>query len=144
MSGKVDPLSYISGRVSRDEYISRYIPEYPALVFINKNLALDSKIFFIDLGRRGYYCNRDYFFDDGLLHNIILKAHDSEEILSGFQKRGITHLLVFLPIFDKWVKDNCSTDKQEIVRAFFRNCTVSAFYKNDVGLNILKKKVLPN
>ncbi len=90
----------------------------------------------------GYYCNRDYFFDAGLQQSIISKAKDSEEILSGFQKMGVTHLLVFIPIFDKWVKDNCSTDKQELVRAFFMNYTVLAFYKNGVGLHVLNKKIL--
>jgi hypothetical protein len=140
--GKVDPLSYISGRISRDEYISNFIPEYPALKFINENLASDSKIFFIYLGRRGYYCDRDYYFNSGLLHRIILKARNPEEILSGFQKRGITYFLVSFPLFDKWVKDNCSVEKQGQVQAFFRNYTASAFYKNGVGLHTLKTKDL--
>ena len=140
--GKVDPLSYISGRISRDQYVSKYIPEYPALKFINENLALDSKILCIDLGRRGYYCDRKYFFDEGFLSSIISKGQDKEEILSGFQKKGITHILVFYPIFDKWVKNNYSKDKQELVKAFFRDCTVSAFYKNGVGLHVLKTDIL--
>lgn len=138
--GKVDPFSYVSGEISRDDYISKYIPEYPALKYINENLALDSKIFFIYLGKRGYYCDREYFFNPGLLHRIILKANDSEEILTEFQKRGFTHLLVLFPLFDEWVKNNCSIDKQKLVEAFFKEFTAPVFYKNGVGLHILKIK----
>lgn len=138
--GKVDPFSYISGRISRDEYISRYIAEYPALKYINENLASDSKIFFIYLGKRGYYCDKDYFFSPGLLHSIILKTNDSEEILTEFQKRRVTHLLVSFPLFDEWVKNNCSIDKQKRVESFFRDFTIPVFYKDGVGLHWLKGK----
>lgn len=134
---KVDPLSYVSGEISRDEYISKYIPEYPALKYINENLAMDSKIFFIDLGRRGYYCNRDYFFDTGLLHRIFIEANDPEEILAGFQKRGFSHILVYYPVFDKWVRNNFQAEKQDMVRDFFRNDTISEFSNNGVGLHAL-------
>ena len=140
--GRVNPLSYISGRINRDEYISKYIPEYPALKYINKNLPSGSKIFFIYLGKRGYYCDRDYVFDSGLLHRIIMKADNPGEILSGFQKRGITHLLVSYPIFDKWIKNNCSIQKQELVNKFFREYTVLAFYKDGIGLNILNQGIM--
>ena len=135
--GKVDPLPYISGKIDRDEYISNYIPEYPALKYINENLTQDSKIFFIHLGKRGYYCDRNYVFDLNLLKRI-LSAHDSEEILAGFRKRGITHLLIYFPLFDTWLKDNFLPDKQELIGFFFRNYSASIFYKNGAGLHILK------
>ncbi|NLA74057.1 MAG: hypothetical protein GX846_01025, partial [Deltaproteobacteria bacterium] len=70
----VRPVSYIMGSVTRDEYISRYVPEYPALQFTNKNLPHDSKILFVYLGRRGYYCDRDYVTDDSLFTGLILKS----------------------------------------------------------------------
>ena len=135
---KVDPLPSIKGRITRDEYISKFIPEYPALKYINENLPQDSKILFVYIGRRGYYCDRDYVTDEGMLPGIILNASKPEEILSLLQKRGITHILVSFPVFDKWVKDNCSTARQEMINAFFRGYTLPAFYKNSIGLNILK------
>ena len=140
--GKVDPLAYISGRINRDEYISKNVPEYHALKYINEKLPSDSKIFFIYIGRRGYYCERDYYYNQGLLNRIILKANNSKEILSGFRKRGITHILITYPIFDKWVKDNCSIQKQELVNKFFREYTVLTFYKDGIGLNILNEGIM--
>ncbi len=138
--GKVNPLPYITDKITRDEYISKYIPEYPAMKYINDNLPNDSKILFVYLGRRGYYCDRDYVTDEGLLPAIIIESGDSHEILSDLIKRGFTHLLVSLPVFDKWVKDNCPLDKQEMVKTFFREYTIPAYYENGVGLNRLFKK----
>ena len=40
---RIDPLSYISGRLSRDQYIERYRPEYAAIRFANKSLASDAE-----------------------------------------------------------------------------------------------------
>ncbi len=136
----VDPVPFISGRISRDEYISRFIPEYPALKYINTKVSTDAKIFFIYLGKRGYYCNRDYEFNPGFLHNLIIKARTSGDIFKGFRKKGFTHLLIFTPVFNKWVKDNCSIEKQKLIETFFREFTVSIFYRKGVVLNMLKIK----
>ncbi len=136
----VDPVPFISGRISRDEYISRFIPEYPALKYINTKVSTDAKIFFIYLGKRGYYCNRDYEFNPGFLHNLIFKARTPGDIFKGFRKKGFTHLLIFTPVFNKWVKDNCSIEKQKLIETFFREFTVSIFYRKGVVLNMLKIK----
>jgi hypothetical protein len=137
---KVNPLPYIMGRITRDEYISKYVPEYSALKFTNKTLPEDSKILFVYLGRRGYYCDRDYVTDEGLMPRSILEAANPEEISLRLKKRGITHILVSLPVFDKWLKENCSLDKQEMVKIFFKENTMPAFYENGIGLNILTKR----
>ncbi len=136
--GKVDPLPYISGKTTRDEYISVYIPEYPALKYINENLPSNSKIFFIYLGKRGYYCDREYIFNLGLLHRTILKANDSQELLAGFRDKSVTHLLVNFPVFKKWIRENCSIEKQELISIFFRDFTVLNYYKNGIGLYTIK------
>ncbi len=135
---RVNPVPYITGSVSRDEYISRHVVEYPVIKYVNENLPLDSKVFFIYLGRRGYYCDRDYYYNNGLLHRIIKKADRADEILTELQKRGITHLLISFPVFDKWVKENCPIQKLDMIKRFFTEHTVSTFYKNGIGLNTLE------
>lgn len=135
--GKVKALPYIMGRITRDEYISNFIPEYPALKYINENVSEDSNILFVYLGRRGYYCDRDYVTDERLFTEAILNADNPDSILSSLKKIGITHILVSLPVFDRWVKENCSPDKQGMLKTFFREKTRPAFYKNGIGLNIL-------
>lgn len=140
--GRVKPLTYITGSITRDEYITGFVPEYPALKFINKTLAEDSKILFVYLGRRGYYCDRDYVTDEALFTRAILTSSNPDFILSSLKKAGITHVFVSLPLFDKWVKENCSPDKQEMIKRFFREYTVPVFYENGIGLNLLQRKNL--
>jgi 4-amino-4-deoxy-L-arabinose transferase-like glycosyltransferase len=137
---KVKPFSYIMGRIIRDEYISKFVPEYPVLKYINKNVPKDSNILFVYLGRRGYYCDRDYVTDENLLTGTIMIADNPDSILSALKKRGITHILISLPVFDKWVKGNCSPDKQEMLKTFFSEYTIPVYYENGIGLNRLQTK----
>jgi hypothetical protein len=59
----VDPLSYLTGKYSRDQYITKYRPEYPAMQYINSRLDPDAVVLFLFLGDRGYYCERKYVLD---------------------------------------------------------------------------------
>jgi len=78
--------------------------------------------------------------DDALFTRAILTSNSPDMILSSLKKRGITHILVSLPVFDKWVKDNCSEEKQEMLKTFFREYTMPLFYENGIGLNELIKR----
>lgn len=133
----VDPFSYISGKTGRDEYIARFIPEYPALMFINHNLDSDAKLLFVFLGKRGYYCDKDYIFNVGIMRNLIRKAEKPKDIVAGLRKRGITHLLVYYPILERWMNDNFSQEKQELTRNFFRTCTRLLFHENGYGVSVI-------
>jgi hypothetical protein len=138
--GRVKPLPYIMGSITRDEYISEFVPEYPALKLVNKSLPDNSKILFVYLGRRGYYCDRDYVTDEALFTRAILTSNSPDMILSSLKKRGITHLLVSLPLFDKWVKYNCSEEKQGMLKTFFSEYTIPLYYEKGIGLNMLQKR----
>jgi 4-amino-4-deoxy-L-arabinose transferase-like glycosyltransferase len=130
----VEPLPFITGQVSRDEYISRYVPEYPALIYINDSLDSRAKVLFIFLGKRGYYCNREYIFDMEMLKELINDSRGPAHILTGLRDREITHLLVNERLFERWVKDNFGEDKQALVREFFREDVELLFYRNGFGV----------
>jgi hypothetical protein len=104
----VQPFSYLCGDVNRDEYIAKHRPEHPAMKFINEKLPSDVLIAFIFLGNRGYYCERDYVFGEGQLERIVKQANTSEAIHSALARSGITHLLVFDPLFGKWAMKSLS------------------------------------
>lgn len=107
----VQPFSYLCGEVSRDDYIANHRPEHPAMKFINEKLPSDVLIAFIFLGNRGYYCERDYVFGESQFERIVKQANTSEGIYSGLARSGITHLLVFDPLFGKWaMKSLCDKD----------------------------------
>ena len=133
----VAPLSFIAGKISHDAYISEYIPEYPALKYINSNLDSDAKILFIFLGRRGYYCDREYLFDMGMLKNIIVKSDEPKDILKGLKEKYITHLLVNYSLFGRWMKDNFSEKEILLTQQFFREYVVPIFYEKGFGVSAL-------
>lgn len=96
---KVDPFSYISGRLSRDEYLAKQIPEYPLLQHIKSKLPESAKILCIFMGWRGYYIDRPHSFDylgnaDGLLAWLKQPGMTAEQIGQRLKEKGFSHLLI--------------------------------------------------
>jgi hypothetical protein len=63
----VAPLGYLTGQESRTAYLTRALPEYLAFQYVNRELSPAAKIYLLFVGRRGYYCEREYFHDGGEL-----------------------------------------------------------------------------
>jgi hypothetical protein len=137
------PISYINGTLSRDEYISRFYPEHPGINYINKNLPSDSRILFIFLGKRGYYCEREYVLDNQVaLRRIIRKSDDPYRIREALRKSGITHLYIQMGLFEKWVQNNFDGKDKILLQKFFVTCTKPLYFKNGFGVFELRNECL--
>jgi hypothetical protein len=137
----VDPVPVITGSVTRDEYIEKYIPEYPAVRFINGNLDANVKVLLIYTGNRGYYCERDYIFDNdmGKMKQLFNRAQRHEKILEGFKKQGVTHMLINYRLFNKWIDGNFSGERrQDVIKDFLRFDLSLLFEKNGFVVLVLK------
>jgi hypothetical protein len=92
------PLNYLSGSESRDAYLTRALPEYAALQFINNNTEASAKIYLLFVGRRAYYCEREYFHDGGDLPGYLLAAvraaKNPGDVALSLKRQKITHLLM--------------------------------------------------
>ncbi len=99
---RVDPLPFLSGAVSRAEYLRGQIPDYDCYEFINEKLPPEAKLFFLYVGNDGYYCDRDYIYDTYFLgytvKQMIREASDPEAIRSAFREMGVTHLFINWPL----------------------------------------------
>jgi 4-amino-4-deoxy-L-arabinose transferase-like glycosyltransferase len=131
----VDPLSYLRGQVNRDEYISRYRPEYHALQYINHHLPSDARVLFMFLGDRGYYCEKDYVFGEGILGSVIGEAKSAEDVLSKLRSRRITHLLVNTYFLQRWAENNLSDGQKRSLNEFFGRYTRVFF--SETGFSVL-------
>jgi hypothetical protein len=131
----VEPFAYLRGQVSKDAYISKYRSEYPALQYINRHLPSNALILFIFVGNRGYYCERDYIFDEHLMGEVFLKSKPSEEMVRVLRDKGITHLLIYERLFERWIRDNLSDGERHVVREFFKKY-VRVLY-NERGFSVL-------
>jgi hypothetical protein len=93
-----EPFGYLSGSESRDTYLERMLPEYASFKYINSATAPTAKIYLLFVGRRGYYCERDYFHDGGdlpgYLLGVIRAAKSPDQIDQALKRKQITHLMV--------------------------------------------------
>lgn len=118
--GKVAPLSYLSGQVSRDEYIAQRRPEYPLIQYVNRNLPTDARLLCIFVGQRRYYFDRDINFDEGLLLRAVEKGRQPLGVFKYLHTRRISHLFVRLDLFQNWLVQNLNEDQRRDFVAFWQ------------------------
>lgn len=122
---EVDPFSYITGRLTRDEYLSKQLPEYPIMQYVNKNLPESAKILCIFMGNRGYYLQRQHFFDHYGNTKLLLSWLRSPEsnlaiILDNLQERKIDYLLIRTDLMAQWLY-NAGNHQQNLWNQLNRN-----------------------
>jgi 4-amino-4-deoxy-L-arabinose transferase-like glycosyltransferase len=122
----VEPLRYLSGDVSRDDYIQKFRPEYAAMRYINRHLPPDARVLGVFLGNRRYYCDRDLIFD-GTLEASIQSAASAEALGRMLRDKGFTHLVIRYDLFDKFILSRLSADRLNLFQAFIKNHTKSLF-----------------
>jgi hypothetical protein len=112
----------LAGRESREAYLTRLVPEYSIFHTINHELPLTAKIYLLFIGRRAYYCQRDYVHDGGelpgLLVSAIQSAQDSSEIEKTLERAGITHLMVREDLLVRFLNNNLSPNQHVLWNRF--------------------------
>ncbi|MDD3816235.1 MAG: glycosyltransferase family 39 protein [Desulfocapsaceae bacterium] len=113
---KVQPLTYLSGKTSKTDYISHFRPEYPVYQYANQHLSNNSKTLCVFSGNRGYYLNIPHSFDfhnnQSILCNTIKRASTPADILIYLQQNGFTHLIIRNDLWQQWLANNLSTEKR--------------------------------
>ena len=116
------PLAYVFHRESREAFLTRVLPEYDAFRYVNRELPPTAKIYLLFLGRKAYYCDRNYFHDGGELPGFLLtairtaqKTADIEKILKA---EGITHLMVREDLLKRFLGTNLSRVQGELWNKF--------------------------
>ena len=124
----VDPLSYLSGKVGREEYITRFRPEYPVMKFANVNLSSNDKILGLYLGNRRYYCDREIVFGEDFLTRSVIMTSSAEDLLNALVNRGFTHMMVHLDLMKQWL--GTLNDRERFIFANFFNRYLRVLNKN--------------
>lgn len=132
------PIDYITGKVTRDEYIQMYRPEYASFQYANKTLTDDAKIFGLYLGNRRYYSDIDISFSIKKLQHLAADANSGAYIAEKLAQKGFTHLLVSFSLFNYWVQKYSLHERQMLIE-FFDNYTVLEFSKDSFGLLSIKQ-----
>ncbi|MBA4368915.1 MAG: hypothetical protein C0403_14905, partial [Desulfobacterium sp.] len=130
----VEPMTYLTGQVDREQYIEKYHPEYAVMKYANQNLQRDAVILPVFTGNRYYYSDRKMIFNFSLLAKIIKETDRPEEILSELKKRGITHIMIGYELFNAWANNNFSKQEKISIERFFHKQIFYLYSKNGYGL----------
>ena len=134
----VDPFSYISGRLTRDEYITKYRPEYSIYQYINRQLPQNIKILALFLGNRRYYSDRELIFGINEFKKIVNQSNSEKILIKTLQKNGYTHLMIRYDLFNPWMNKQFNESKKELLKLFFDGFTRPVISKDGYGLFELK------
>ena len=134
----IQPFDYLSGKVDRNTYVSRYRLEQPVIVEANKILPKDAQVLCLSIGDRTYYVERSVhlaedFYDrkDG--------GYTEDDLLRKLSRYGTTHIIFHRDGYRNWVK----TLKNEEMSTFenvFRKYTKVLYEKNGVQLLELRHR----
>jgi len=93
---KIDPLPYLVGLESRDEYLTRRLgAHYAAMQQINTELPAEAKIVFL-WEPRSYYCRRDCRPDSILdeFPHLVYQHGSAQAIAQRWHAQGVSHVLL--------------------------------------------------
>jgi hypothetical protein len=93
---RIDPLPYLAGRESRDEFLTRNLGQhYVMMRYINDNLPSEAKVLFL-WEPRSYYCQRRAQPDPILetWKHLLYKYDSVEAVARHLVDEGYTHILL--------------------------------------------------
>lgn len=131
---QIQPLEYLSGRITRDEYISHYRPEYLLYKHANDRFAAHAKILGLFLGNRSYYSDLMVVHQENLLRDAVKRNREGEEIGRYLKQKGFSYILVNTRLLDQWIRVNFAVEKQIKIFDFFKNYTSTV--KNNNGYTL--------
>ena len=116
------PWPYLVGVQSREEYLSRMLPEYPTFRYINRETPANAKIYLLFIGRRAYYCQRNYFHDGGELPGYLLaairNARNIAQLEQSLKGNQITHLMLREDLLTGFLSNNLTADQVRLWNDF--------------------------
>ncbi len=119
----IQPLSYLSGELTRDQYIARYRPEYPVIQELNTATRSGDKVLAVFLGDRRYYFDQEVRFTRALLAKYITESATSAELGQKLKQEGFTHVIVRYDLVNSWINNNFSDPEKSMVMDFFMRRT---------------------
>jgi hypothetical protein len=135
---RLDPLPYWRGEESREQFIARFVPEYPVATYANDHLPADANVYLAFLGQRGYYWRRPYTYDfhfSGIkLREAVESAKEPDEIAAVLRREGISHIASVDALLARFMRDNLNERGFERWRGFAAAHLHLLVHRNGVSL----------
>jgi len=130
----VNPIPFIQGNVIRDEYITTYRQEFPAIQYANAHLPSETRVLCIFLGNRGYYMDFKPVFEQpfntsGLFSKFLTTDYQKMDVLKFMQQNSITHVMMRDDLTTSWFQQLSDNDKS-LIAPLFQNASNPLFEQN--------------
>lgn len=128
----IRPLDYLTGKVDRDGYVSRFRTEHPVMVRANAILPEEARVLCLSIGDRTYYLDRrahlaeDFYDQTG-------GDYDEEQIEERMMRHGTTHIIFNRAVFLDWASQLPEYDRATFENVFSRR-TKLLYEENGVQL----------
>ena len=108
----VQPVRYVFGQETKDEFLTCHMGSYPAVEYINKNLPDNVRISLMFIGRRGYYLDKPYYheasFGMNTINGMVSASRSKQDFQAYLHVLDCTHILMRIDLFNKYLRDNFS------------------------------------
>lgn len=134
----IDPASYISGELSRDQYIRKFRAEYDVIRYANAHLDPGEKIICLFMGNRIYYSDRDMIQADDLFRSALLRSASAGDLSRKVGRLEASHFLVRLDVLDGFA-EGFDPDARKRLETFFMSEVELVFASRGYALFKLKE-----
>ncbi|MDD5618538.1 MAG: hypothetical protein PHG69_05535 [Candidatus Omnitrophica bacterium] len=128
------PFEFLSGKISRQEYLMKYLKDYPAINYMNTHLSGDSKTYMVGIGNIGYYCQKKFIQEsvfDYPFKKALMEARSPGQILLWLKNQGATHILINEMIAINYLYPDLGQPQLDIYKKFHKNRLIP-IYANGV------------
>ena len=110
---KVRPMSVLTGHEDKDAFLTRMIPSYAMLRYVNTQLTENSYIFTIYMKNPAYLFNRPFYsdsmFESYTIETILNNSKTPGDVYLALKRKGFTHILYDI----NYVVGNAGTFSEE-------------------------------
>ncbi len=101
---KVDPMPYVSGEQSYEDYRHAHLPEYGVVAAANQAVPDGGKLLVLYMGNRGYYFSVDAFPVNAVFTYLAENSASGQALGDRLRELGYTHVMVHDHLFVNWVE----------------------------------------
>jgi hypothetical protein len=123
---KVDPLPYLTGEISREEYLSNQLPYYSLNQLANKVVPKNGKLLGVYTGNRRYYLDVPHTLESELLLHSAKKVSSANELAQELGKYQISHILIRVDLFNNSMLEENQKVKAVLADFFNHKMTLLA------------------
>ncbi|MBC2709749.1 MAG: hypothetical protein HGJ94_01650 [Desulfosarcina sp.] len=126
----VNPMPYVFGETSREEYLRNKLPDYPAIQFANQIKYDNMNILALFLGKRLYYFDRPVEFGTQTFARTVADTTAEMTLASHLQKSGFTHCIIGINHFETWANRYFTVEQKNSISKWLRDDCILLFSKN--------------